>query len=61
MRIGIALPVRELQDDIGAIKAFAQAAEELDFTHLRVPEQETVWAKLRTMREAGDLASRRLF
>ncbi|MDP6707521.1 MAG: TIGR03619 family F420-dependent LLM class oxidoreductase [Alphaproteobacteria bacterium] len=39
MRIGISLPVRELQDDIGAIKAFAQAAEALGFTHLRVPEQ----------------------
>ena len=39
MRIGISLPVRELQNDIQAIRAFAQAAEELGFTHLRVPEQ----------------------
>ena len=39
MRIGISLPVRELKDDIQAIKAFAQAAEELGFTHLRVPDQ----------------------
>ena len=39
MRIGVSLPVRELQDDIGAIKAFAQAAEDLGLTHLRVPEQ----------------------
>lgn len=39
MRIGISLPVRELGDDIGAIKAFAQAAEALGLTHLRVPEQ----------------------
>ncbi len=39
MRIGISLPVRELGNDIGAIKAFAQAAEELGLTHLRVPEQ----------------------
>jgi len=39
MRIGISLPVRELANDIGAIKAFAQAAEELGLTHLRVPEQ----------------------
>jgi probable F420-dependent oxidoreductase len=39
MRIGVSLPVRELGDDIGAIKAFAQAAEELGLTHLRVPEQ----------------------
>ena len=39
MKIGISLPVRELQDDVGAIKAFAQAAEELGLSHLRVPEQ----------------------
>ena len=39
MKIGISLPVRELQDDVGAIKAFAQAAEELGLNHLRVPEQ----------------------
>lgn len=39
MRIGISLPVRELQNDVGAIKAFAQAAEELGLTHLRVPDQ----------------------
>ena len=39
MRVGISLPVRELKNDVGAIKAFAQAAEELGFTHLRVPEQ----------------------
>jgi len=39
MRIGISLPVRELGNDIGAIKDFAQAAEDLGLTHLRVPEQ----------------------
>jgi len=39
MRIGVSLPVRELCDDLGAIRAFAQLAEELRFTHLRVPEQ----------------------
>jgi probable F420-dependent oxidoreductase len=39
MKIGISLPVRELQNDLQAIKDFAQTAEELDFTHLRVPEQ----------------------
>ena len=39
MRIGVSLPVRELQDDIGAIKAFAQAAEDLGLTHLRIPDQ----------------------
>lgn len=33
------MPVRELENDIGAIKAFAQAAEELGLTHLRVPDQ----------------------
>ncbi len=39
MHIGISLPVRELENDIGAIKAFAQTAEELGLSHLRVPEQ----------------------
>lgn len=39
MRIGISLPVRELKDDLGAIKAFAQTAEDLGLTHLRIPEQ----------------------
>ena len=39
MKIGISLPVRELQNDLGAIKAFAQTADELGFTHLRVPDQ----------------------
>ena len=39
MKIGISLPVRELKDDIEAIKTFAMEAEALGFTHLRVPEQ----------------------
>jgi len=39
MRIGVSLPVRELRDDLGAIREFAQLAEELGFTHLRIPEQ----------------------
>ncbi|MCY3820361.1 MAG: LLM class F420-dependent oxidoreductase [Gammaproteobacteria bacterium] len=39
MQIGISLPVREMKDDLGAIKAFAQAAEDLGYTHLRVPDQ----------------------
>ncbi|NQV58929.1 MAG: TIGR03619 family F420-dependent LLM class oxidoreductase [Alphaproteobacteria bacterium] len=39
MRIGVSLPVRELKNDVGAIKAFAQAAEELGLAHLRVPDQ----------------------
>ena len=38
MRIGISLPVRELQDDLAAIREFAVTAEELGFTHLRVPD-----------------------
>ncbi len=38
MRVGISLPVRELQDDLGAVRAFAQAADELGYTHLRVPD-----------------------
>lgn len=39
MRIGISLPVRELTDDLGAIRAFAQTADELGLAHLRVPDQ----------------------
>ena len=39
MKIGVSLPVRELRDDLGAIRAFAQLAEELGFTHLRIPDQ----------------------
>jgi len=39
MRIGVSLPVRELENDLGAIKAFAQAADDLGLTHLRVPDQ----------------------
>jgi len=39
VKIGISLPVREMQNDIGAIKAFAQLADELGMTHLRVPDQ----------------------
>lgn len=39
MKIGVSLPVRDMQDDLGAIKAFAQTAEELGYTHLRVPDQ----------------------
>lgn len=39
MRIGISLPVREMAGDLSAIKDFAQAAEELGLTHLRVPDQ----------------------
>ena len=38
MRIGISLPVRELGNDMGAIRAFAQVADELGYTHLRVPD-----------------------
>ncbi|MDA1061572.1 MAG: TIGR03619 family F420-dependent LLM class oxidoreductase [Chloroflexi bacterium] len=39
MQIGISLPVRELNEDLPAIRDFAQTAEELGFTHLRVPDQ----------------------
>ena len=39
MRIGVSLPVRELENDLGAIKDFAQTAEALGYTHLRVPDQ----------------------
>ena len=39
LKIGVSLPVREMENDMGAIKAFALLAEELGFTHLRVPDQ----------------------
>jgi probable F420-dependent oxidoreductase len=39
MKTGISLPVREMQDDLTAIRDFAQGAEELGFSHLRVPDQ----------------------
>lgn len=39
MRIGISLPVRELKDDLGGLAAFAQMADDLGYTHLRVPDQ----------------------
>lgn len=39
MKIGISLPIRELKDDIGAITAFAQMAEDVGYAHLRVPDQ----------------------
>jgi probable F420-dependent oxidoreductase len=38
MKIGVSLPVREMQNDLGAIKAFAQLADDLGLTHLRVPD-----------------------
>ena len=39
MKIGISLPIRELENDIGAITAFAQMADESGYAHLRVPDQ----------------------
>jgi len=39
VKIGLSLPVREMKNDLGAIKAFAELAEELDFSHLRIPDQ----------------------
>lgn len=39
MRIGVSLPVREMAGDLTAIRDFAQAAEGLGLTHLRVPDQ----------------------
>ena len=38
-RIGVSLPVRELNDDLGAIVEFALTAEDLGFSHLRIPDQ----------------------
>ena len=39
MRVGVSLPVRELSNDMGAIREFAQAADEVGYAHLRVPDQ----------------------
>jgi len=39
MKIGISLPVRDLESDLGAIRDFAQTAEALGLSHLRVPDQ----------------------
>lgn len=39
MKIGVSLPVREMKNDLTAIRDFAQSAEALGLTHLRVPEQ----------------------
>ena len=39
MKIGVSLPIRELKDDVGALVAFAQAADEIGYSHLRVPDQ----------------------
>ena len=39
MRIGVSLPVRELRNDLAAIRDFAQLAEDLGFRHLRIPDQ----------------------
>jgi probable F420-dependent oxidoreductase len=39
MRIGVSLPVREMKNDLAAIRDFAQTAEGLGLTHLRIPEQ----------------------
>ena len=38
MKLGVSLPVREMKDDLGAIRAYAELAEELGLAHLRVPE-----------------------
>ena len=38
MKIGVSLPVREMQNDLVSIVKFAQLAEELGYTHLRVPD-----------------------
>ncbi len=38
MQLSVSLPVRELQNDLGAIRAYAELAETLGFSHLRVPD-----------------------
>lgn len=38
MKLSVSLPVREMQNDLGAIRAYAELAETLGFSHLRVPD-----------------------
>lgn len=38
MKLGVSLPVREMKNDLGAIRAYAELAEALGLTHLRVPD-----------------------
>lgn len=38
MKLSVSLPVREMQNDLGAIRAYAELAESLGFSHLRVPD-----------------------
>jgi probable F420-dependent oxidoreductase len=38
MQLSVSLPVREMKEDLGAIRDFAQLAEELGYSHLRVPD-----------------------
>ncbi len=38
MKLGVSLPVREMKDDLGAIRAFAELADDLGYAHLRVPD-----------------------
>jgi len=39
VKIGVSLPIREMKDDLVAIRDFVQAAEGMGLTHLRIPEQ----------------------
>jgi probable F420-dependent oxidoreductase len=38
MKLSVSLPVREMRNDLGAIRAYAELAEALGFSHLRVPD-----------------------
>ena len=38
MKFGVSLPVREMKNDLGAIRAYAELADELGLSHLRVPD-----------------------
>ena len=38
MNLSVSLPVREMKNDLGAIRAYAELADELGFSHLRVPD-----------------------
>jgi probable F420-dependent oxidoreductase len=38
MKLSVSLPVREMKNDLAAIRAYAELSEELGFSHLRVPD-----------------------
>ena len=36
MELGVTVPIVELGDDLGGLREFVQAAEQLGYTHIRI-------------------------